>query len=88
MVLVVDLSVETGFDFGKILDIFIVNNKPFFVCQVLRTIGFCDHVGGWEVVARDDKVSCVFQHNLVDPFPLYDFRICTGERFVVFKYYL
>lgn len=87
MVLILNANDAVMFTFGKILDVIICDDHPLFVCNVLKNIGFCDHVGGFEVV-RSSKFICVWHRGLFDPFPLYDFPAVTGERYVILKHYL
>ncbi|KAK3907374.1 Zinc finger protein C25B8.19c [Frankliniella fusca] len=87
MVLVTGVSNSLAFKFRKIKDIFIISDKPLFVCEHLKNLGYDEHVGGYEV-DYSNLYSCVFHEDLYDPFPLYDFLMCTGLRYVVFKHYL
>lgn len=89
MVLVIGITDGALFKFGKIVDILISNSSPLFVCAVLNNIGFCDHVGGFEVLPCNiKKLVCVPHEDLLDPFPLYDFSSNSGKRFVILKHYL
>ena len=73
--------------FGKILDIFIFNNQPLFMCQMFENIGFNDHVGGYEVSSSKSCI-CILHKNLFDYCPLYNFVMSNEEQYVVLKYYL
>lgn len=87
MVLVTGVSKNSKFKFRKIKDIFIISDKPLFICENLKNLGYDEHVGGYEVEYLS-SFSCVFHEDLHDPFPLYDFLMSTGLRYVVLKHYL
>ncbi|KAJ1519025.1 hypothetical protein ONE63_011369 [Megalurothrips usitatus] len=87
MVLVMGVSKMCNFKFGKIIDIFIISDRPLFICERMVNLGYDDHVAGFEV-SFSNKYSCVFLEDLLDPFPLYDFLMSSGTRFVVLKHYL
>lgn len=87
MVLVYGVCAETRFKFGKIVDIFISQGKVMFICQRLTNIGFHDHVGGFEV-SLSKYYTCVSHDQLFDPFPLYDFALISGGKYIVLKHYL
>ncbi|KAJ1526452.1 hypothetical protein ONE63_009586 [Megalurothrips usitatus] len=84
MVLIIGAN-EDGYKFGKIVDILLYNKQPLFVCKVLVSMGYCDHVGGHEV-KEGTSIFCTPYSNLLDPFPVYDFSMFSGEKVVVLKH--
>lgn len=87
VVLVCDVINDIKFKFAKVVDIFIVEGKALFICQSLTNLGYEEHVGGYGVKYSNSHV-CIFHEDLFDHTPLYDFQMCSGERYVVPKYYI
>lgn len=72
--------------FGEIETIIMNNNnEAIFICQMLHTIGYCEHVRGYEI-QQSDFMHCIKTDDLIDPLPLYGHLTCTGERHIILEY--
>lgn len=76
------------FMFAEIEIIVIINEKPIFICSLLDTIGYFSEVRGYEVSRMTDKINwfAIDQEKLLDPQPLFLYKMSSGEHVVVLKY--
>jgi len=67
--------------FGLIKCIFIIDNEPFIICNMFKTIHYDEHFGAFNVMLTSE-LQCIKLNELDNSFPVHHISISNGTIFI------